>query len=150
MKSKLSLIISAVFIVGFSIFIFNKYRTLDYKELLDDHLNDDASVISMTIRTRSDIQGKEFTATIEDQQIINRILKKPIMTLKKVFNPDLPSFKGNYENTLSIKTNKESFHFYFDESHIFIDKKEYKIENRPILSLLDVIKSEDLEWIENN
>lgn len=149
MSKKLFLGIVMVFVLGIAFFLFNHSSSLSYKEFINEFLSEDENVIEITVETRSSIQNKEFIATVEDTKIIDRIMNEPGMKLKKTRNPDNLDF-SIYVNTLSIKTDKGLYYFYFDETNLYIEQSEYtsNYHTNTGLTLFNVIQSEDLDWVE--
>jgi hypothetical protein len=130
---KTLIIVMGVLIIGTIIFIWQmKYTT--FLELYSDHLNEDSAVKSVSITINdlsSNMQANIRTVTIEDEEIIDRILED-LSSLELKKDDGVQHRFRDYHIKMVVTNQIEEDHFSTDVIHFDLDKNyinDYRIIN---------------------
>ncbi|MGN7300333.1 hypothetical protein [Ferdinandcohnia sp. SAFN-114] len=143
---KILIALPLLIVIVVAIFTFIQINnTTNYQEAISLMLDEDEKVTSIEIDWRVNNEDEGYvrkSATITDENAINRILEEPSEMKLKRKSKLLPGTEYN----LFLTTNKGNKGIVFGDGNAQIGDEFYKITGDNLLK--EVIENEDLEWKE--
>lgn len=140
-KTKIKIVLSILIVIGY--IAFHQWRETTYEEVVTNLMGEDEKVEEIILSTNLGLLKKTATSKIDKEKTINNILDAKIKLQKEVTfyrNPPI------LDNTLLIKTNKNSYQIGFDEGSITVGNKLYFTVNPVVNPIYMLILKEDLKW----
>ena len=138
-KQKIGSVLFIAVLIGY--FIFQHSLKTTYQEVMSQFLGEDEMVESITVSTNLPLLSQTATTTINNQDLINSLLKQEIK-LKRVIGTKQMVF----DHTLLIQTKETTYTIGFDLDTIAIGDSEYYIAENFWNPIYILILDEDLEW----